>query len=155
MFEFAWTRSSYQSPNSAGPALHPSWQRLPDLKAVLSRFVTNLAGKPFDDSVPDEWKRHQLAHTAAENVSYTPILARALSSESSTLSSFVTNLTGKRFWYDGFLAHYTILARPYRSESSTLTFCHKHSRKIYRRLCSRCTEKTLTGSHLSSTYVVA
>ena len=63
----------------------------------LSRFVTNLTGKPFDESVPKEWKRHQLAHTAAENISYTPILARASSSESSTLSRFVTNLAGKPF----------------------------------------------------------
>ena len=55
--------------------------------STLSRFVRNLAGKPFDNSVPDEWKRYQLAHTAVEI-----ILARASSSESSTLSRFVTNI---------------------------------------------------------------
>ena len=94
------------------------------------------------------WKRHQLAHTAVENMLYTPILARASSSESSTLSSFVTKLAEKRFWYDGLLntAHYTILARPFRSESSTITFfSHKYSKRTYGQLCSQCTEKTPTG----------
>jgi hypothetical protein len=80
---------------------------------------------------------------------YTPILARASISESSTLSSFVKKLAGKHFWYYGLLntAHYTILATPYRSESSTLTLCHKYSCRTYGQLCSRCTEQTPTGSH--------
>ena len=137
--------------------------------STLSRFVTNLAGKPFDNSVPDEWKIHQLAHTAAENKSYTPILAIASSSESSTLSCFVTNMlytpilarassaeSSKLLSFvTNLTGHYTILARPFRSESSTLTFCHKYSRKTYWRLCSRCTEKTPTGSHRALTYIIA
>ena len=103
---------------------------------TLPRFVTNLAGKPFDDSVPDEWKRHQLAHTTAENMSFTSILARASRSERSTLSRFVTNLAGKPFdnsipdeWKRHQLAHTaaenmsytTILARASSSESSTVS----------------------------------
>ena len=99
--------------------IDPTWQGLPVLKVVHSRFVTNLTGKLFDDSVPNVWKRHQLSHTPAKNMSYTPILARAVS-----------------------------------SESNTFTFCHKLSRKIFWRLCSRCMEKTPTGSHSGGKRVV-
>ena len=47
----------------------PSWRMLPDLKAVHSRFVTNLAGKPIDDCSKC-MERHQLAHTVGENLSF-------------------------------------------------------------------------------------
>ena len=101
----------------------------------LSRFVTNLTGKPFDESVPEEWKRHQLAHTAAENMSYTPSWP-GLPVLKAVHSNFVTNLAGKPFnnsvpdkWKRHQLAHtaaenisYTpILARASSSESSTLS----------------------------------
>ena len=105
-------------------------------KQYTLTFRHKLSRKTFWHFV---WKRHQLAHTAVENILYTPILARASRSESSTLSSFVTKLAGKHFLYYGLLntAHYTILATPFRSESSTLTFCHKHSRRTYGLLRSR------------------
>ena len=50
-----------------------------------------------DNTVPDVWKRHQLAHTAAENMLYTPILAKAFSSEISH-SHVLSQTAGKRFW---------------------------------------------------------
>ena len=138
-----WKLLGHSSPTKAQirPALHCTHPGSPvknsrSESSTLSPFVTNLAGKPFDDSVPDEWKRHQLAHTAEENIVYTPILARASSSESSTLSRFVTNLAGKPFdnsvpndWKRHHLAHtavekmlYTpVLASASSSESSTLS----------------------------------
>ena len=97
---------SHRSPASARktPSFPPlllrltqSWRELPVLTAIDSCFVTNLAGKPFDDCVPDVRTRHQVAHTAAENMSYTPNLAKASSSESSKLK-FCHKLSRKTFW---------------------------------------------------------
>ena len=111
--------TNWLTPRQKTCRIHPSWQGLLVLKAIHSRFVTNLAEKSFDNSAPDVWKRHQLAHTAAENISYTPILVRASS-----------------------------------SENSTLTFCHKLSRKTFWWLHSRCMEKTPTGTHCGGKYVI-
>ena len=60
--------------------LHPFWQMFPVLKAVHSQVLSQtLQENLCDDTVPNEWKRHQLALTVAENMLYTPILAKASS----------------------------------------------------------------------------
>ena len=114
-------------------------------------FCYKLSRKTFSRLL-DCWKRHQLAHTVTENMSYTPILARASRSESSTLSSFVTNLAENLF---GMMACWTQLTTPsWRRlpeiqiwKQYTLTFCHKLSRNIYWWFCSQCMEKTRTCSY--------
>ena len=105
--------------------INPSRWGLPVLKAVHSHVFHKLSRKTFWHFVPDVWKKtptcsHRGGKRVVYNVYYTPILARASSSESGTLGSFVINLAGKPFWYDILLntVHYTILARAFRSESS-------------------------------------
>ena len=61
-------------------------------KQYTLTFCHKLSRKTFWQLCSRWMERQQLPHSAVENMSYTPILAKTSRSESSTLSRFVTNL---------------------------------------------------------------